>query len=64
MGLDQNENAFKKQGAIFVGAKSRVLAKRKGRKARFYKDVGLGFKTPKAAIEVRHTSRPRLKKNV
>ena len=39
-----------KQPSIFVGAKTRVLAKRKGKKARFFKDIGLGFKTPAAAI--------------
>lgn len=49
--MDQNERAFQKQSNIFVGAKKRVLAKRKGKKARFYKNIGLGFKTPKAAIE-------------
>merc|ERR1719217_976502 len=49
--MDQTERAFMKQSAIFVGAKSRVLAKRKGKKARFYKNIGLGFKTPKTAIQ-------------
>ena len=40
-----------KQQPIFGGAKSRVLAKRRGKKARFFRDVGLGFKTPAAAME-------------
>ena len=45
----QTEKAFQKQGAVFV-AKKRVLGK-KGKGNRWYKDVGLGFKTPKEAIE-------------
>eukprot|EP00939_MAST-03C_sp_MAST-3C-sp1_P001144 g1144.t1 len=48
--VDQNERAFMKQSNIFVGAKSKVLVKRKGKKKRFFKDIGLGFKTPAAAI--------------
>ena len=47
--LDQNERAYMKQPTIFVGAKKRVLAKRKGKKSRFYRNIGLGFKTPAAA---------------
>jgi len=49
--MDQNERAFQKQDNIFAGAKKRVIAKRKGKKVRFYKNIGLGFKTPKAAIQ-------------
>jgi small subunit ribosomal protein S11e len=55
--MDQNERAFQKQETIFTGAKKRVLAKRKGKKARFYKNIGLGFKTPKAAIEGTYVDR-------
>lgn len=47
----QTERAFMKQPSIFIGAKSSVLSKRKGKKKRFFKDIGLGFKTPAAAIE-------------
>ena len=48
---DQNQKAFQKQDAIFIG-KKRVLGK-KGKKSQRYfrKSIGLGFKTPKAAIE-------------
>eukprot|EP00499_Haloplacidia_sp_CaronLabIsolate_P009472 CAMPEP_0196771682 /NCGR_PEP_ID=MMETSP1104-20130614/1818_1 /TAXON_ID=33652 /ORGANISM="Cafeteria sp., Strain Caron Lab Isolate" /LENGTH=161 /DNA_ID=CAMNT_0042141805 /DNA_START=17 /DNA_END=502 /DNA_ORIENTATION=- len=49
--LDQTENAFQKQDAIFLGSK-RLLAKKGASKTpRYYKNIGLGFKTPKAAIE-------------
>lgn len=48
---DQHEKAYQKQDAIFIG-KRRVLGKAKrGKGFRFYKNVGLGFKTPKQAIE-------------
>lgn len=47
----QTENAFQKQDAIFLGSK-RLLAKKGGSKTpRYYKNIGLGFKTPKGAIE-------------
>ncbi|AOW07471.1 40S ribosomal protein S11 [Yarrowia lipolytica] len=42
----QNERAFQKQPHIFQNAKSKVNRKTK----RWYKEVGLGFKTPSAAI--------------
>jgi small subunit ribosomal protein S11e len=44
----QTEKAFQKQSGVFLNAKKSA----RGGKARFYKDVGLGFKTPKEAIEV------------
>jgi small subunit ribosomal protein S11e len=48
----QRENAFQKQPTIFVGKRRPGVSKRKGRNAiRYYKSVGLGFKTPKEAIE-------------
>lgn len=46
----QTEKAYQKQDAIFIG-KKRVLSKKRGKAFRFYKNVGLGFKTPKKAIE-------------
>eukprot|EP01006_Ploeotia_vitrea_P031714 TRINITY_DN64015_c1_g2_i2.p2 TRINITY_DN64015_c1_g2~~TRINITY_DN64015_c1_g2_i2.p2 ORF type:complete len:162 (+),score=93.68 TRINITY_DN64015_c1_g2_i2:2-487(+) len=46
---EQNEKAFQKQDAVFIGSSQRVLGK--GKKLRFSKSVGLGFKTPKEAIE-------------
>ena len=50
---DQTERAFQKQDAVFVGRKKSVnLSKAKRSKQnRWYKNIGLGFKTPKAAIE-------------
>ena len=50
----QSERAFQKQPHIFLNQKGK---KAKGIKAvgkkgrRWYKDVGLGFRTPKTAIE-------------
>ena len=48
----QSERAFQKQPHIFLNAKvaSKNSKKGKGGK-RWYKDVGLGFRTPKTAIE-------------
>jgi small subunit ribosomal protein S11e len=45
----QTEKAFQKQIGIFQNTK-KVLQK-KGTSARYYKKIGLGFKTPQAAIE-------------
>jgi len=48
----QSERAFQKQPHIFTNQKSTVKAKRAGKGGRrWYKDVGLGFRTPKNAIE-------------
>ena len=47
---DQNERAYQKQDA-HVSRRSLVGKAKKASKGRWYKDVGLGFKTPKAAIE-------------
>eukprot|EP00824_Muranothrix_gubernata_P003075 TRINITY_DN13835_c0_g1_i1.p1 TRINITY_DN13835_c0_g1~~TRINITY_DN13835_c0_g1_i1.p1 ORF type:complete len:179 (-),score=53.51 TRINITY_DN13835_c0_g1_i1:43-579(-) len=47
----QTEKAFQKQETIFIG-KKRVLGKKLSAKdLRFTKNVGLGFKTPREAIE-------------
>ena len=47
----QNQKAFQKQDQIFVG-KKRVLGKKFSiRDTRYYKNVGLGIKTPRTAIE-------------
>eukprot|EP00178_Gracilaria_changii_P000666 TRINITY_DN10866_c0_g2_i1.p1 TRINITY_DN10866_c0_g2~~TRINITY_DN10866_c0_g2_i1.p1 ORF type:complete len:162 (-),score=30.50 TRINITY_DN10866_c0_g2_i1:78-563(-) len=51
---DQTEKAFQKQPTIFVGRTAKNIARAKGRtkkNVRFYRNVGLGFKTPKEAIE-------------
>ncbi|KAL1915069.1 40S ribosomal protein uS17 [Calcarisporiella thermophila] len=45
---EQVEKAFQKQRGIFLNPK---FGAKKGRHQRFYKDVGLGFKTPREAIE-------------
>ncbi|KAJ9085153.1 40S ribosomal protein S11-B [Entomophthora muscae] len=45
---EQIEKAFQKQGGVFLNAKS---TGKKTKTQRWYKDVGLGFKTPKEAIE-------------
>merc|ERR1711879_950253 len=51
MNAEQNERAFQKQPTIFLHKHRRVLAKKQRGSLRYYKDVGLGFKTPKEAIE-------------
>eukprot|EP01041_Mallomonas_annulata_P008866 gene8866-18364_t len=50
---DQTEKAYQKQDGVFIGRK-RVLGKKSKKAAksmRYYKSIGLGFKTPKEAIE-------------
>ena len=47
---DQTEKAYQKQDGIFVGRK-RVLGKKTKKGMRYYKSIGLGFKTPKEAID-------------
>jgi len=43
----QNERAFQKQPHIFLNSKVKAKS---GAKNRWYKEVGLGFKTPATAI--------------
>jgi len=45
----QTEKAFQKQPTIFL-AKRRLLGKKVKGTTRYYKNIGLGFKTPKTAI--------------
>ncbi|KAI5844638.1 ribosomal protein S17-domain-containing protein [Morchella snyderi] len=48
----QSERAFQKQPHIFLASKTRTAKRRVGKGGRrWYKDIGLGFKTPKTAIE-------------
>ena len=48
----QHEKSYQKQANIFVNRKASLPKKKGGRRAlRYFKDVGLGFKTPKEAIE-------------
>ncbi|KJE97467.1 ribosomal protein S11 [Capsaspora owczarzaki ATCC 30864] len=49
--MEQTEKAFQKQPTIF-GAKKRVLVQKiSQREGRFWRNVGLGIKTPREAIE-------------
>ncbi|KAJ5132139.1 40S ribosomal protein S11 [Penicillium atrosanguineum] len=47
----QSERAFQKQPHIFLNTKSKAKSKKVGQARRWYKEVGLGFRTPKTAIE-------------
>jgi small subunit ribosomal protein S11e len=47
---EQTEKAYQKQDAIFVGRK-RVLGQKSKKGMRYYKSIGLGFKTPDTAIK-------------
>ncbi|KAF5198849.1 40S ribosomal protein S11 [Thalictrum thalictroides] len=49
---EQTEKAFLKQPKVFLSSKKSGKGKRPGKGGnRFYKSVGLGFKTPREAIE-------------
>ncbi|BBN14299.1 small subunit ribosomal protein S11e [Marchantia polymorpha subsp. ruderalis] len=49
---EQTERAFLKQPKVFLSTKSLLKAKAPGKAgSRFWKNVGLGFKTPREAIE-------------
>jgi len=50
MAAEQNEKAYQKQDAVFIGRK-RALAKKSKKGMRYVRNVGLGFKTPKLALE-------------
>lgn len=47
---EQTEKAYQKQDAIFVGRK-RVLGQKSKKGMRYYKSIGLGFKTPETAVK-------------
>lgn len=47
---DQHEKAYQKQGAVFV-ARKRAIGNKRQKPMRFVRNVGLGIKTPDAAIE-------------
>ena len=47
---DQNKTSFQKQSGVFLNSKA-LLANKTKRGVRYYKDIGLGFRTPKEAIE-------------
>ena len=46
----QQQRAFQKQDSVFLNSK-RLLTKKTASGVRYYKNVGLNFKTPKKAIE-------------
>ncbi|CAK1589442.1 unnamed protein product [Parnassius mnemosyne] len=48
---DQNERSFQKQPTVFLNRKKGIGVKRSRKPLRYHKDVGLGFKTPREAIE-------------
>ena len=49
---NQTEKAFQKQDAVFVGRQRALGSKsKKTGVVRYYKNIGLGFRTPKTAIE-------------
>lgn len=47
---NQNEKSYQKQSGIFLNSKKLLSAETK-KGVRYYKNVGLGFRTPKEAIE-------------
>merc|ERR1712066_47620 len=49
--MDQTEKAFQKQDAVFIGSKRLLGKKTSKRSLRYWRNVGLGFATPKEAKE-------------
>ena len=49
--MDQHEKAFQKQVMVNLNNKKNLKKSGKGSDVRWFKNVGLGFKTPKSAIE-------------
>lgn len=47
----QSERAYQKQPHIFQNSKTKAKSNKVGQTRRWYKDVGLGFRTPRTAIE-------------
>jgi small subunit ribosomal protein S11e len=48
---DQNERAFQKQPTVFLNKKKTLLSGKAAKVPRYTRNVGLGFKTPREAIE-------------
>jgi small subunit ribosomal protein S11e len=46
----QDQKAFQKQEPVFLASKKLLRASKKGTTTRYWKNVGLGIKTPKEAI--------------
>lgn len=51
LSLPQTEKAFQKQPSVFQNKKRVLLNKADNKESRFWRNVGLGFKTPREAIE-------------
>ena len=54
---DQTQKAYQKQDAIFVAAKASKSGGKKAKSMRYHKTIGLGFKTPKAAVEANYVDK-------
>ena len=54
--MDQNEKAFQKQDAVFIGSK-RLLGKKSKKAVRYWRNVGLSFPTPKEAKEGKYVDK-------
>ena len=52
----QKEHAFQKQDGAFLNNKAHI-GKKSGQGVRYYRNIGLGFKTPKEAIEGHYVDR-------
>ncbi|XP_060556414.1 small ribosomal subunit protein uS17-like [Ruditapes philippinarum] len=48
---EQTERSFQKQDAVFMNKKSALLSAKGKKNLRYSKSVGLGFKTPREAVE-------------
>merc|ERR1712018_169726 len=48
---EQTERAFQKQTNVFLNKKKNLLSGKTVKAERYHKNVGLGFKTPREAIE-------------
>ncbi|XP_053620294.1 small ribosomal subunit protein uS17 isoform X1 [Plodia interpunctella] len=49
--FEKTERSFQKQPTVFLNRKKGIGVKRSRKPLRYHKDVGLGFKTPREAIE-------------
>lgn len=47
---DQKETGFQKQSGVFLNSKA-LLAQKTKKGVRYYKDIGMGFRAPKEAVE-------------
>eukprot|EP00455_Lapot_gusevi_P031599 TRINITY_DN3431_c0_g1_i3.p1 TRINITY_DN3431_c0_g1~~TRINITY_DN3431_c0_g1_i3.p1 ORF type:complete len:159 (+),score=72.52 TRINITY_DN3431_c0_g1_i3:139-615(+) len=54
---EQAEKAFQKQEMVAIGTKRVLARKNKAGEQRYWKNIGLGFKTPKEAIEGKYVDK-------